>query len=62
MEICRLGAPLGQQPIRPGEELPLLVKLNSETLLLVEELGLSPRPPLQLLKQKEQISETSMGT
>jgi hypothetical protein len=42
--------------------LPLLVKPNPETLLLVEELGFSPRLPLELLKQKEQISGPSMGT
>jgi hypothetical protein len=50
MEICRLSAPLSQQPIHLGEGLLLLIKLSSETLLLVEELGLSPRPPFELLK------------
>jgi hypothetical protein len=49
-EIYRLSTLLSQQPIRPGEGLPLLVKLNLETLLLAEELSLSPRPPLELLK------------
>jgi hypothetical protein len=50
MEIRHLGAPLSQQPVRPNEGLPLLIKLSLETLLLVEELGLSLRPPLELLK------------
>jgi hypothetical protein len=50
MEIHRLSAPLSLQPVRLGEGLPLLIKLSPETLLLVEELGLSPRPPLELLK------------
>jgi hypothetical protein len=50
VEIHRLSAPLSQQPVHPSGGLPLLVKLNLETLLLVEELGLRLRPPLQLLK------------
>jgi hypothetical protein len=50
MEIHCLGASLSQQPIHLCEGLPLLIKLSSETLLLVEELGLSPRHPLEVLK------------
>jgi hypothetical protein len=49
-EIHRLSALLSQQPVHPGEGLPLLVKLNLETLLLEKELGLIPRPPFELLK------------
>jgi hypothetical protein len=62
MEIRHLGAPLCQQPVRPGEGLPLLIKLNPETLLLAKELGLIPRPPLELLKQIELVSGPSMET
>jgi hypothetical protein len=43
-EIYHLSALLGQQPVRPGEGLPLPVKLSPETFLLVQELGFSLRP------------------
>jgi hypothetical protein len=39
VEIRHLHAPLGQQLVRPGEGLPLLVQLSLETFL-AEALGL----------------------
>jgi hypothetical protein len=42
MKVYCLSAPLSQQPVRPGEGLPLLIQLSPETLPLAKELGLSP--------------------
>jgi hypothetical protein len=49
-EVCHLHAPLGQQLVRSGEGLPLLVQLRPETFFLAKVLGLGPGPLLQLLK------------